>query len=104
MNASDGVRVSRCRSCGATFFPSRLMCARCGNAQWDEVPVPSGTVEETTVVHRRIGGRGPSAVVATVRLETGQQVIARLDAVLPRHAPVALEQRDGAIHAFPKPT
>jgi hypothetical protein len=59
-----------------------------------------GTIEEVTTLHRAIGSRGDPIVLATVRLKTGQRVIASLPEVAPRDCTVTLTQRGGALTAL----
>jgi uncharacterized OB-fold protein len=62
--------------------------------------VSEGTVEEVTTVSRAIGSRSDPIVLATIRLETGQRVIATLPEVAPRDSPVILTQQEGAVRAL----
>jgi uncharacterized OB-fold protein len=59
-----------CESCGTVVCPARALCPRCGASSWREVPAGSGLVEETT----RVGG----AAIASVRLDSGPVVVARV--------------------------
>lgn len=59
-----------CTNCGYVVCPARALCPRCGGASWREEPAGAGVVEETT----RVGG----AVIASVRLDSGPVVVARL--------------------------
>jgi len=57
-------------SCGRAAFPSRALCPRCGSASWREEPAGPGVVEEIT--------RTDDAVIASVRLDKGPLVVARV--------------------------
>jgi uncharacterized OB-fold protein len=52
---SAGVRIWRCASCGAAFFPQRLLCARCHGCAFVQDRVHEGIVEEITVVRHVLG-------------------------------------------------
>jgi uncharacterized OB-fold protein len=97
---SAGVSLGLCTRCGASYFPRRLMCARCGSIAWEHAVAREGVVEEVTTVHRRIGGSLPEPVVlATVRLAGGQRIVARLNGSLARETPVLLHEQGGAVRA-----
>ena len=69
-----------CAACGRAAFPPRLRCAACGGAAWRPERVEEGIVEEVTTVHRAVGVAGETPVsLASVRLDAGPVVIARLD-------------------------
>lgn len=99
MSRSDGVSLSACTECGSAFFPDRLLCPHCGAGSWTAFCVTVGTVEEVTALHRAIGARGDPVVLATIRLDTGQRIIASLPEVVPRHSRVTLTQHQGAVSA-----
>lgn len=52
---SDGVGIWRCKACGATYFPERLLCARCHGYEFVPDRVTKGVVEEVTVVRHVLG-------------------------------------------------
>ena len=72
--------VQRCDVCGWHGFPLRLWCARCGSFELANVEAEHGVVEAVTVV-RHAAGRPDAAPVrlATVRLEQGPRVVARVE-------------------------
>lgn len=73
--------VFQCKGCGATLFPARYLCPRCGAADWREQAAPRGTLEECTVVRHRVGAQAHGGVpLASVRTDAGPVVVARLDA------------------------
>lgn len=93
---SGGLPISVCSTCGHAVFPRRLLCPRCGGAEWRNEEVSSAVVEEVTTLRRAPGG--PIAVpvpVGAVRLEGGVVVVARLEGGLEPGDPVRLEYRDG---------
>lgn len=94
-----GVRISVCDSCGAGFFPLRLLCPRCGGSEWTPRLVAGGTVRETTIVRRSVGGPAGEVWLATVRLDTGQHVVARLDRPVAEGERVDLRQLQEAVYA-----
>lgn len=45
------LEASKCGSCGAVWFPPRLICAECGNKDFEEVRLSDrGTVKTFTVI------------------------------------------------------
>ena len=52
---SEGVRIWRCRSCGTSYFPLRLLCPRCGGEDFAEERVTEGVIEEVTVIRHVLG-------------------------------------------------
>ena len=80
--------VSSCRSCGRRAFPPRALCPHCGGAAWSREPAGQGVVEEAT----RVG----AVSLASVRLDAGPVVVARLDADAGPGDRVELHTVDGA--------
>jgi uncharacterized OB-fold protein len=78
---NDPLPVQVCSQCGSRFFPHRLACGRCGSRDLDVVAVAEGVVDEMTLVRRSpgMGEHGP-VPIATVRLGTGPQIVARVPA------------------------
>ncbi len=52
---SAGVGIWRCRTCGAAYFPERLLCARCHGHDFVPDRVNDGVVEEVTVIRHVLG-------------------------------------------------
>jgi len=52
---TPGVTVWRCRGCGATFFPQRLLCPHCHGDAWEEDRVHEAVVEEIATIRHMIG-------------------------------------------------
>lgn len=52
---SEGVRIWRCASCGAGYFPQRLLCSRCRGQDFAEERVTEGVIEEITVIRHVLG-------------------------------------------------
>jgi uncharacterized OB-fold protein len=84
------LQIQRCSACAAHWFPERLRCPKCGGRlQW--VPAGEGTVEQHTTLRRQNG-----TTLASVRLDAGPVVIARLtDEAKTR---VRLITNNGVIH------
>jgi uncharacterized OB-fold protein len=98
--ASAGLKVCKCAGCNALYFPTRLICHRCGGGTWTDEFVREGTIEEST---RIIGeNNSPDRLLATINA-AGLHMIVRLTAPLPDGARVILEERNGAPWAAPAP-
>lgn len=83
--------ILRCNACDEAVFPARYRCPRCGAADWASEAAGGGAVEESTVVHHRVGAQGGGDVyLASVRAEAGPVVIARSDTPLREGEAVAL--------------
>jgi uncharacterized OB-fold protein len=52
---SEGVGIWRCKACGATYFPERLLCARCHSHEFATDRVTEGMIEEITVIRHVLG-------------------------------------------------
>ena len=52
---STGIGIWRCKSCGASYFPERLLCARCGGHEFTPDHVSEGVVEEITTIRHVLG-------------------------------------------------
>lgn len=76
---TDGVVVGRCERCGWQGFPRRLWCPACGSDRVADALVCTGRVRETTVLRRAVGGIGGPVRIATVALDGGGILIARLE-------------------------
>jgi uncharacterized protein len=101
---NGGLPIWVCSACGHAVFPHRLLCPRCGGAEWRTEEVGSGVVEEVTTLRRAPGG--PIAVpvpLGAVRLEGGVVVVARLEGGLEPGDSVRLEYRDGVPVAHQAP-
>jgi uncharacterized protein len=94
---SGGLPISVCSTCGHAVFPYRLLCPRCGGAEWRNEEVGSGVVEEVTTLCRAPGRPVAAPVpLGSVRLEgVVVVVVARLEGGLEPGDPVRLEYRDG---------
>jgi len=97
---TPGLPLTRCADCGAGYFPSRLICARCGGANWRDDAVHDGVVEQTTIV-RHAAGRADwkPRHIATVRTADGQVIIAGLEEPLPDMTRVKLFYDEGKAYA-----
>ncbi|SAL78078.1 Zn-ribbon domain-containing OB-fold protein [Caballeronia telluris] len=84
--------ITQCTQCGLGLFPARYFCPRCGSNNWTRRAVESGTVMESTVVRHRAGERdAPPLYLATVRMNEGPMVVARLNAPVTDGAAVRLQ-------------
>lgn len=92
-----GIPVSACTTCGARWFPQRLLCPTCGGADLRRAWETDGVVEETTSL-RRVPGRtlAEPVLLATVRLAGGPHVVARLATALAAETAVTVDVDGGA--------
>jgi uncharacterized OB-fold protein len=73
------VSLRRCVVCGWHGFPLRIWCARCGHFELVDAPADEGVVEAVTTLRRGRGRTEAEPVpLATVRLDEGPRVVARL--------------------------
>ncbi|USI91480.1 zinc ribbon domain-containing protein [Rhodococcus pyridinivorans] len=63
--------VQSCRNCGEHYFPYRLVCPACGKANFADVEIDSGTVEDVVRT-------AADVAIGTVRCGPRLCVIARL--------------------------
>jgi uncharacterized OB-fold protein len=80
--AEDRLRLPVCEACGAAHLYPRSRCPRCGGArmEWKEAS-GIGRLASFSVVHRAPAPEFAADVpyaVATVRLEEGPQIMARI--------------------------
>ena len=69
---SDGVGIWRCRTCGAAYFPERLLCARCRSHDFVPDRVNEGVIEEVTVIRHVLGRTDwQPRRIANVRIKNG---------------------------------
>jgi uncharacterized OB-fold protein len=80
------LRIQRCGECDAAWFPDRLRCPRCGGRSWRRIAAGTGTVEELTAEPRE------AIELASIRLDAGPVVIARLEPGTAPGARVLLER------------
>ncbi len=79
-NLTPGVTVSRCVKCKTGFFPSRLMCPKCGHDVMEPGKVHEAVVEETTVVRHAAGQENWTPKhLATVRTPEAQMIVVGLE-------------------------
>jgi uncharacterized OB-fold protein len=91
---TGGITVSACASCEWKGLPERLWCPRCGAEGVATFQAREGTLEEITTA-RRASSAGPVRV-ASVRIEGGGAVIARLEGELAEGTLVELSDDHGA--------
>jgi uncharacterized OB-fold protein len=97
---TPGVPVNRCTSCGAGYFPTRLICMRCGGDSFQIDRVLDGNIEQTTVIRHAAGHADwQPHHLATVRTSDGQVIIVGLDGPLANDTRVNLFDQDGMITA-----
>jgi uncharacterized OB-fold protein len=100
------LQIQRCGRCGTSAFPDRLWCPGCGAANLSHRPAGPGRVEEETTLRRppATAAQDESVRLATVRLQAGPLVIARLAADIGSGARVRLERTPaGSIWAHATP-
>ena len=69
---ADRLIGSRCQACGATSWPSRAVCQRCGSAAIEEIAMArTGTLLTHTEVWVRRPGLEPPYVLGQVDLDDG---------------------------------
>ena len=86
------MNVTRCRGCGRLAFPPRLWCPDCSSDAWEEAEA-AGVVETATQARDGTG-------VATVVLDSGPPVLARVEGVQPGYR-VRLDAKGGVPVARP---
>ena len=94
---NPGLPLSECVSCGASYFPFRLICHRCGGASWREGLVTHGVVEQMTTVRYAAGRENwQPRYIACVRTTKGQIINAGLEEPLAEQTQVLLFNREGS--------
>ena len=70
-----GVTIWRCKTCGAGFFPERLLCPRCHGQEWEQDRVYAAVVEEVSTIRHMIGQTDwTPRRIASVRTADGQRM------------------------------
>jgi len=94
---SEGVGIWRCRSCGATVFPQRLLCPQCHGQAFDDDRVHEGVVEEVAVIRHMIGQENwQPRRIANVRTRGGPSITVGLRDESGPGTVVELMQEEGA--------
>jgi uncharacterized OB-fold protein len=94
---SDGVGIWRCKGCGATVFPQRLLCPQCHGASFEETRVHEGVVEEVAVIRHMIGQENwQPRRIANVRTRAGVSITVGLRDESGPGTVVELTQEEGA--------
>jgi uncharacterized OB-fold protein len=94
---SAGVGIWRCRSCGTTVFPQRLLCPHCHGHEFDEERVHEGVVEEVAVIRHMIGQENwQRRRIANVRTRGGPSITVGLRDESEPGTVVVLSQEEGA--------
>lgn len=97
-----GVPIGVCMTCGHRVFPDRLLCSVCGGGEWRHEWVSRGVVDEVTTLTRSRGRTyDPPIRLASVQLQSGPRVIARLAHELGPGEEVMLDVESGAIVGHP---
>jgi uncharacterized OB-fold protein len=99
----SGVNIPACASCGRLAFPKPEVCRRCGSSAWAERRLERGVVEELTRVQHAIGGASGDVLIASVRLDGGPVVVARLRGDAEAGAAVRVTASPAGIRADPIP-
>ncbi|WP_433709551.1 Zn-ribbon domain-containing OB-fold protein [Nocardia sp. CA-084685] len=88
------LQTTECRSCKATFFGSRIACARCGETEFDTHPAAdTGNIRCFSIIHRAVGGIRTPFVSGIVTLDCGSVVKTNIIGCLPDTDHVALGMR-----------
>jgi uncharacterized OB-fold protein len=98
-----GVSVAACAGCGRLAFPAPVVCHRCGSATWGPRRLERGIVEELAQVCHAAGGASGDVVIASVRLDGGPVVVARLAGDVEAGAAVRVATSQSGIRADPIP-
>jgi uncharacterized OB-fold protein len=70
-----GVGIWRCATCGAGFFPQRLLCARCHGERFEPDRVLEAVVEEVSIIRHMLGQTDwQPRRIASVRTADGQRI------------------------------
>ena len=94
---SAGVGIWRCRGCGTTVFPERLLCPHCHGAAFDAERVTEGVVEEVSVIRHMIGQADwQPRRIANVRTNSGPSITVGLRDESEPGTVVQLFQEEGA--------
>jgi uncharacterized OB-fold protein len=100
--ATDGITISRCNGCGAGYFPTRLICPKCGSPSMKADKVHNAVVEETTCVrHAAAQENWTPKHLATVRTPEGQVIVVGLPGPVDRGAKVQLFEEGMAPYGRP---
>lgn len=82
---------TRCRQCGAHFFPRRTVCARCLSEETEIVPLSrQGTLHTFTVVHQSTPEFRTPYILAYADLPEGVRLLAPLAGVEPDRITVGM--------------
>ena len=72
---SEGIGIWRCKACGTTVFPQRLLCPHCHGQDFNETRVHEGVVEEVAVIRHMIGQENwQPRRIANVRTRGGPSI------------------------------
>jgi uncharacterized OB-fold protein len=94
---SAGVGIWRCKGCGTTVFPQRLLCPQCHGHAFDEARVHEGVVEEVAVIRHMIGQENwQPRRIANVRTTGGPSITVGLRDESGPGTVVELMQDEGA--------
>ena len=94
---SEGVGIWRCKACGTTVFPQRLLCPQCHGQAFAEERVHEGVVEEVAVIRHMIGQENwRPRRIANVRTRGGPSITVGLRDESEPGTVVELMQEEGA--------
>lgn len=96
------VGIATCAACQTQYFPSRLLCARCGSDKFVATQVRTATVEAVTQLAS--GNRRDDAVpvhLGSVVTEAGLRIVARLAGPISPGRQARLHMRGRAVLASP---
>jgi len=94
---SAGIGIWRCKGCGATLFPHRMLCPQCHGRDFEEARVTEGVVEEVAVIRHMIGQENwQPRRIANVRTRGGPSLTVGLRDGSGPGTVVELTQEEGA--------
>ena len=92
-----GVGIWRCATCGAGFFPQRLLCARCHGERFEPDRVHEAVVEEVSIIRHMLGQTDwQPRRIASVRTADGQRITVGLTDESEPGAVIELFEQDTA--------
>ncbi|HEY4748139.1 MAG TPA: hypothetical protein VIH38_11250 [Steroidobacteraceae bacterium] len=89
--------IWRCATCGAGFFPQRLLCARCHGERFEPDRVHEAVVEEVSIIRHMLGQTDwQPRRIASVRTADGQRITVGLTDESEPGAVIELFEQDTA--------
>jgi uncharacterized OB-fold protein len=96
----SGLPIVRCCKCGTAAFPAQVWCSNCRANDWASELATTGVIAEITVVRAAVGASTSEPVaIASVVLDSGPPVVARLNGTAEPGDVAEITVRDGGPHA-----